>query len=662
MQSYQKEYIENLRSIAERTTFGATEGLSFASWYQALRENWAYAAKLRVRSMELLRTEFRQSVDNLFAEGGEELTGLEEFAAALVCKGDYLDSGLYCTIHQALLSFDRTRKMQDGIIRELYFKGMGLYSQTRMLLGVEHPVLDAYDQRFRMCFAEAGAYRKFFDEIESEETKGYIIRAMANVSLGRFKNKSEKIGIVRHTIQVLGDDWYKNLAPGLPWERFLYLTHQQMVSGRSLFCTDFSPQDLADLMESSHVLYDEQIESMKRDGGTPNPRFYWPYCEMEYMCGLTAIQEMLGKMEMLIEQANEDDQSVDGMYAQITLPMSYCNILEEFANENFTERNFTDQHFVGRDLIWKKREYLQRLNERAFWYVSGLPADQGHAFYLNQFISSYIELDGCPPYDEVLLTVLGKCTPDIYVRSWVVAKVAVAICGAVMEEEPQIFDGVPIGAGAWAGGVPAWESVRGEAGVPAGESVRGEAFVPAGEDVRGTKQMRAALLRFVQKGAMLHDVGLLHFYHIHSIRNRELFQEEQELLRLHTYVGWEMLEKRKSTREYADLALGHHVWYNGAKGYPDEYRRTESPCRCVVDVITLASFLTRKMDSDGLSYRTGGALDEAVAEAVGEEGRRFYPPLTVSLQGRKLQENLREIFQNGVGEACRRLYDGTYYD
>lgn len=626
MQSYQKEYIENLCSIAERTTFGATDGMPFTSWYQALRENWAYAAKLRVRSMELLRTEFRQSVDNLFAEGGEELAGLEEFAAALVCKGDYLDSGLYCTIHQALLSFYRTRKMQDGIIRELYFKGMGLYSQTRMLLGIEHPVLDAYDQRFRMCFAEAGAYRKFFDEIESEETKGYIIRAMANVSLGRFKNKSEKIGIVRHTIRVLNDDWYKNLAPGLPWERFLYLTHQQMVSGRSLFCTDFSPQDLADLMESSHILYDVQMENIKRDGGTPNPRFYWPYCEMEYMCGLTTIQEMLGKMEMLIEQANEDDQSIDGMYAQITLPMSYCNILEEFANENFTERSFTDQHFVGRDLIWKKREYLQRLNERAFWYVSGLPADQGHAFYLNQFISSYIELDGCPPYDQVLLTVLGKCTPDIYVRSWVVAEVAVAICEAVMEDEPQIFDGVPVG-----------------------------------ENMRETGERRDALLRFVHKGAMLHDVGLLHFYHIHSIRNRELFQEEQELLRLHTHVGWEMLEKRKSTREYADLALGHHAWYNGSKGYPDEYKRTESPCRCVVDVITLASFLTRKMDSDGLSYRTGGAFDEAVAVAVRGEGSRFYPPLTVSLQDHELQGKLREIFQNGVEEACRRLYDGTYY-
>lgn len=109
------------------------------------------------------------------------------------------------------------------------------------------------------------------------------------------------------------------------------------------------------------------------------------------------------------------------------------------------------------------------------------------------------------------------------------------------------------------------------------------------------------------------------------------------------------------------MALGHHAWYNGSKGYPDEYKRTESPCRCVVDVITLASFLTRKMDSDGLSYRTGGAFDEAVAVAVRGEGSRFYPPLTVSLQDHELQGKLREIFQNGVEEACRRLYDGTYY-
>lgn len=625
MQSYQKEYVENLRSVAELTAVRPVEGMSFTSWYRNLQTNWAQAAKICVRSMEILRTEFRQTIDNLFSEGGEDLEGLEEFAAALVCNGDYLDSGLYCTIHQALLSFYRTRKMRDGIIRELYFKGMGLYSQTKMLFGIDHPVLDAFDQRFRMCFAEAGAYRKYFDEIESEETKGYIIRAMANVSLGRFQNKSDKIAIVRRTIQVLSDDWYKEFAPGLPWDRFLYLTHQQMVSGRALFCTDFTPQDLVDLMESSHVLYNEQLETVERDGGKPNPRFFWPYCEMEYMCGLTTIQEMLGKLEMLIEQASEDDQSVDGMYAQITLPMTYCSILEEFADEDFMNRSFANQHFTGRDLIWNKREYLQRLNERAFWYVGGLPADQGHAFYLNQFISAYIELDGCPPYDQVLLTVLGKCTPDIYVRSWMIAKVAVAICETVMEDEPQIFDGVPAVANA-----------------------------------RGVDAKRTAALQFVQKGGMLHDVGILPFYHIHSIRNRELFQEELELLRLHTCVGWEMLKKRKSTREYADLALGHHAWYNGAKGYPDEYKRRESPCRCVVDLITLASFLTREMDSDGLFYRTDGMFDEAIAEAVREEGHRFYPPLTVSLQNVELQKKLREIFRNGVKEACRRLYDGKY--
>lgn len=625
MRSYQREYIENLHSIAELTEFALAKELPFALWYQQLKDNWALAAEKRVRSIELLRTEFRQTIDNLFAEESTELAELEEFAAALVQGANYLDSGLYCAIHQALLSYYRTRKMRDGVIRELYFKGMGLYSQTRALPGVEHPKLDAFDQRFRMCFAEAGAYRKYFDEIESEETKGYIIRAMANVSLGRFKNKSEKIGIVRRTLQVLNDDWYRSLAPGLPWDRFTYLTHQQMVSGRSLFCNDFSAQDLADLMESSHILYDEQMEAVRRDGGTLNPRLYWPYCEMEYLYGLSTIQEMLGKVEMLIEQANEEDQSTGGMYAQITLPMTYCNILADFADENFTDRNYTDQHFVGRDLIWKKREYLRTLNERAFWYVSSLPADQGHAFYLNQFISAYIELDGCPPYDQVILTVLGKCMPDVYVRSWIVSEVSAAICEAVMEDEPQIFDDVPAAAGIG--------------------------------DVEAKKQ---AIVQFVKKGAMLHDVGILHFNHIHSIRSRELFQEEQELLRLHAYVGWEMLKKRKSTQDYADLALGHHAWYNKAEGCPKEYKRTQCACRCAVDVVALAVFLAKRMDADGLGYRTGGVFDDVVSQAVKEEGRRFYPPLTVNLQNSGLQKKLREIFTNGVEEACHRLYEENY--
>lgn len=119
------------------------------------------------------------------------------------------------------------------MIRELYWLGMGRNGLVSKLVGLEMKDIDPYTQRMRLCFTEAAAYLKYFDEIEDTETRGYILRCRANIALGQFRSPTEKIRLVKQTLQILQDKGYQEKAPELPWDRFIYLTHQNMSSSIS---------------------------------------------------------------------------------------------------------------------------------------------------------------------------------------------------------------------------------------------------------------------------------------------------------------------------------------------------------------------------------------------------------------------------------------------
>ena len=147
------------------------------------------------------------------------------------------------------------------MIKELYWLGMGHNKICNMLSCMDLSDVDTYMFRMRLCFTEAAAYLKYFDEIEDTETKGYILRSRANMSLGKFRFNSEKIDLVRQTLEILQDQWYQEKAPGLPWDRFTYMTHRQMVSSISYSKQSaMTSRDIESIMESVYIVYDRQFQ------------------------------------------------------------------------------------------------------------------------------------------------------------------------------------------------------------------------------------------------------------------------------------------------------------------------------------------------------------------------------------------------------------------
>lgn len=611
MRPYQEEYIANLRQVAALVWRGRPDGMGFEEYAAQIRENEARAAQLTRRNMELLRGELFPMLDNLFDAGDGELGELEEFSLKLFNGRTELDVGLFCQIRQALLSVARQKNDRAAMIRELYWLGMGRNNMSSKLVGLELVDVEKFINRMRLCFTEAAAYLKFFDVIKDTETRGYIVRSRANISLGQFKAPHEKIRRVKSTLQILQDKGYQELEPGLPWERFIYLTHQNMASSISYSKERvMTAQDMADIMESVYIVHHRQIREAEEQGKQPPAKTMFSYYAIEYYCGISGLDQLLGQLEELLDAADPEDYSPDGMYAMGSLPAFYSQYLQQYP-----------------ELVPPRREYLQRLYRRTLDYMDASPWDPGEGklfLCLRQLAYTFVETEGGIPYGEFLQKLLLRFATEVYFHSQAVGEAAKEFCGVILGEDPEFFDDID--------------------------------FIRA---VRDPGEKRRVVEDYAIGCGIFHDVGKISVIELYSRTARQWFEEEEEMARLHVVAGEALLSPRPSTSRYAPAALGHHAWYDGSRGYPDAYRRLECPARQIVDVIGLMDWLEAATNAERRYDGTGESFEDAVKAAIGLEGKRFSPLLTARLRDAATVERIREAFAQGRGKALQGMYDAA---
>lgn len=609
MQPYQEEYISNTREIIECTARVRAEGRSFEEYLTRITENRRRVAGKTKRNVELLRDELFPALDHLFEAGPQELAELQEFAGELLKGREELDVGLFCQIHQAFLSMARLLKDRSGIIRELYWLGIGRNNVCNKLVGLELSESEAYMSPMRLCFTEAAAYLKYYDEIEDTETRGYILRSRANMSLGQFKNASAKIRMVKETLQIMQDPGYREKEPNLPWDRFVYATHQQMAASMS-HARDhgMTSQDVADVMESVYIVYQGPVEEALKRGQTPPAPAAFRLYGVEYYCGLDTLEGLLTKLEDLMDHAELSDFSTDGMFALISVPAFYGQYLQEYP-----------------ELLPDRTEYLDALYRRIMDYVEMFPeASENETlfYYLRQLAETFVETGSGITYGEFLRKLLIRFAPEIYVHSWTVGRAAEALCDAIMKEEPDFFNDM--------------DFIR---------------------EISDPEDRRHAVGKYAVGCGLFHDVGKLNFLHLYGKIGRQWLTGEYEMAQIHTQLGARRLLKRASTCRYAEVALGHHRWYDTTRGYPESFKRLESACRQMVDVIALIDWMENVTETDQLYTGVEKSFDEALKEAVAQEGRQFSPLLTAWLRDPKVAKSIRQAFCDGRLEACRTLYE-----
>ena len=599
MQPYQQQYIDNTKQIAVLGDFYHIAQADFDAWFSAQADARKKAEALRAENIALLEENLFTVLDDLFSADEETLRDLAEFADCLMDWKTNLDCGTYVVIHDALLNLARVRKDRDRIIMELYKYGMGLYFLRRSLEGIDLSHTEPFLFQNELVFAEAASYLRYYDNLESEASRGYIIRAAANIAIST-KDPHRKIAASGRIIKVVQDEHYRALAPGLPWDGFLRSLHQQMSANRNTLSRgNLTKDELAAVLDSCYEVFRPEEHADDK-----NIRWLWPYYEMEYTCGYVDLKTTLRRMEELILGCQEDRFDTSGLYGNIQLPIYYGRLM--YHNPQLLENP---------DCV----RFLRSAYERMMHTLLSIPTeeytDQLH-YMIILAVSDYFETEGVPTYKEVTIPIMQRYSGELYIRSRTVSDLMKAFCDVIYADDPAFFDDIP--------------------------------FLRA---IPGREEKRRALLDFAGECGLYHAFGLIKMSFTQTALTRNLFENEYQMYRLYTVSGHADLAARKSTERFADTALGHQAWYNGAGGFPKEYVRIESPFRQITDICAAAVCMADLYSSEAETF------DSIVQYLLKHEGTRFSPLITAYLFDEGLLARIRGILESDKKEYYREVYE-----
>lgn len=135
-------------------------------------------------------------------------------------------------------------------------------------------------------------------------------------------------------------------------------------------------------------------------------------------------------------------------------------------------------------------------------------------------------------------------------------------------------------------------------------------------------------LDFIYEAAFYHDIGKNGIISTVTNDYRPLTDEEYAIIKTHPALGAELLKIAPSLYEkYHDTTLGHHKWYNGKGGYPEDFDNTKSPKRILIDIITLSDCMQAATEHIGRNYKEGKTFDMVMEEFRKGAGTKYNPDL-----------------------------------
>lgn len=576
MQQYQEEYIVNSQKVIELMRHRKAAGLQPEEADCRMRQKSRAVRELREKNTRILRENLIPTLDDILTAGRVEIDSLVEFVDTLMRLG--LDAGVRYYVCKALVSFARVKEERNLLIKELYMTGMALF-------GLKNTAGGGNDGQFcwkmQLVFGEAAGYIRDYDEIEDVETRGYIHRSMGNLALGITgydgKAAERKMEVIRRSLQVLTDPVFHRKTPELPWDTYIYKQHQERTTLMEyLRSGEVTAKIVGEVMESAQFVYDTQMENAREKGMPLEVRWVQNYYAASYYCGVYALPELLHKLEEIYASVSFSDYSANGMYGNIYLPQFYSVYVSKDA-----------------ELMERKRPVVLMMYRRVAEYLKHVPLGDDRDklfFYVRGSLDAYIEYpeDNC--FLDYVKEVIAGRRPEAFEHSCRVAETALRILDVMMAEMPGQLLGV--------------RGIR---------------------DVRELMERRDEIKRFLHDCCILRNVGKLKMLELYEALGRSWLAEEEEMHRSHPSLGGQILARCDSTRDLARVVLGHHRWYNGQGGFPQEYHREDEQDAVLADIVSAADFMEKGRDLERGSRAEGTCPEELLRQLKSFSGTRFSP-------------------------------------
>ena len=417
----------------------------------------------------------------------------------------------------------------------------------------------------------------------------------------------EDLELLRRALSLVNDPFYVENAPGYDWTIHTYRTLQYLADFTEDFNKhNFTEEQLVEIYGYTQCLVEYLKQHPELEKGCPKIEQEFYMARNSYFAGESNLEDYRNALIAIMRRRDSQDFSARGMFVNFTAPLEYIYTLDP---ENLTQ----EQQNVLRTMYGEIASYVYRMPKTGVLSFM--------LTFLSDLLKNFIEVPRGTTFRSMCRRVMAAMHPPTYVHSLNVAAIARYLAVVLIGKHPELFEGV---------------------------------LEDCSEDQ--VVERSGEILDFVYNSALLHDIGKLFIVETILTYGRKLVDYERMFIQTHTVVGAALLKRFPTTAEFADIALGHHKWYDGSRGYPDDFNVQESRYRTIIALVEVADCIDAATDNIGRSYKEGLSLDEVIAELEEGSGSRYAPYVVELLHDPDVKAQLQRILTDGRDENYRITY------
>jgi HD-GYP domain-containing protein (c-di-GMP phosphodiesterase class II)/CRP-like cAMP-binding protein len=328
--------------------------------------------------------------------------------------------------------------------------------------------------------------------------------------------------------------------------------------------------------------------------------------QAQYLSGKLSVEDYREKLLEIYERKNRQSYDFDNVYVNLKSPFNYIMTLDP------------------RQMSEAQKALVHRFYHGICSYAFHMrnAGTLGELLeHLTPLLRYFIEVPGDTSFEEMGLQMLAALHPPTYVHSLTVANISRRLCAHLLERRPELFLGIC-----------------------------------GCRDEREIREHGDAILNYTYHAALCHDFGKIPLIDTIFVYGRKLMDSEFDIIRQHPELGAALMERHASTGDYADVARGHHRWYNNEGGYPATFDTARSPVKTIIDIVTVADCLDAATDTIGRSYNKGKTLDDFLVELREGSGTRYAPYLAELFEDSEVREDLAWLLDQGRQYNYRSTY------
>ncbi len=580
-----------------------------------IRDNAQRYYQLRVENDSLLdKIVHSRRAEDLTQADVDELLAFAEKLFAYVHQNDV---GTAYRIHQLVLRYAELNGNTDLMIRQFYRLGVCLYYLNPLLGELS---VNPFGHQITEYFSRGAAYISRLDEFDNLTTRDYILRCATNLCIAHdeisgahnpctpFDTMSTYPNFKKffdQMMEIYTDPHYHELSPEFNWERAIYNLH----FNRSAYFMDLqehhSSEVLNDILESAEYLYNHQEQLQNFKNSTKEARLEHIYATCRHKAGLITTTELLETTLFLIESAAPNDFSANGITVNLQLPLYLEQIYLSMPAE-------------------QRSVYKERIN-RVFANMNDYLLRAPHNEYRNVVTRTITEAirsraqHGLPLHTG-LFDYLLFCHPPTYIHVHSAATLSRILLLRLLDTAP--------------------EKLIGLYGISSVDELRAK---------------RDELVERIYTCSLYHDVGKIALLDYIGIYSRKLLDEEFTAIQLHTNIGSALL-RQLDAKELSEVALHHHRFYDGSRGYPQNCPPCPAEYRAIVDIVSVSDALEAATDNVGRCYSNAKDFPTIINELRSERGTRYSPDVVALFDDEEFCRTLEQELTADRNRAYVEIY------